>query len=59
MLIDDVLQYYQHKQINIARALKVQPNTVSRWVKQNRIPFLSQCQLELLTNGKLKANRHE
>jgi hypothetical protein len=59
MTIDEVLTYFGHKQANVARALGVCRNSICLWYKQKHIPYARQCQLELLTQGKLKANKND
>ncbi len=57
MTIDEVLTYFEHKQVNIARALGVHKQTVNVWWKEKRIPYDKQCVLEVYTKGELKANK--
>jgi len=55
MTIDEALSYYGHKQTNICKAIGVSKNSVSRWYTNNSIPYDKQCQIQVATNGKLKA----
>lgn len=56
MTIDEALTHFDHKQANIARALSVSTMTVCLWKKRKKIPFRWQCQLQVITDGALKAN---
>lgn len=56
MTIDEALTYFDHKQTHIARALGVAPMTVCIWKRKKKIPFRWQCQLQVITEGALKAN---
>jgi len=42
-----------------ARVLKVSPPSISQWINSGAIPIDRQCQIELVTNGALKADRDE
>lgn len=42
---------------NAARAMGVAPSSVSEWVSKGRVPIDRQCQAEIITGGKLKADR--
>lgn len=42
-----------------ARAFGIKPPSVSEWVKNGRIPEPRQYQAEVLTDGKLRADRPE
>ena len=46
------------KQVDLAKVLNVTPQAVNRW-KDMGIPVPRQFQIEVLTNGKLKAQRTE
>jgi hypothetical protein len=48
---------FDYKMTNIARALGVSKQLVGIWKRNNHIPYQRQCQLEILTNGKIKAER--
>jgi DNA-binding transcriptional regulator YdaS (Cro superfamily) len=56
MTPDDALKFFGSKS-EIARALGVQPPSVSEWFDNGEIPEGRQYQLELATEGKLKASR--
>jgi hypothetical protein len=59
MNIKDVLIYFNFRQTNVARALGVSRGCISHWYKIGRIPYGKQCELELITDGKLKANKED
>ena len=55
MKVREVLDYYGSQQ-GTARALGIAQGAVSRWVQQDRVPELRQAQIELLTEGRLRAD---
>jgi DNA-binding XRE family transcriptional regulator len=55
----EVMIYYGYNQSNVARALGVSRQTITHWKRINRIPYSSQCQIEIVTQGKLKADKNE
>ena len=57
MKFSEVMAYYDYKMINICRALKIARGTVLSWKKKDKIPFKTQCVLEVISNGKLKAEK--
>ena len=59
MKFSDVMAYYDYKMINICKALHVARDTVKSWKDNDHIPFKMQCVLEVITNGKLKANKED
>lgn len=56
MTIDELLDYFGNRQVNIARAMGVTKATINKWYKNKQIPEIRQYQIELLTKGKLKAD---
>ncbi len=42
-----------------ARLLKVSPPTIHGWIAAGEIPIDRQCQIEIVTEGALKADRDE
>lgn len=56
MDIDDAINHFGSKSA-LADAAEVEPPSVSLWVKNKRIPYLSQLWLEQVTEGKLRAER--
>jgi hypothetical protein len=59
MKFSDVMAYYDYKMINIINAVSVARDTVKSWKKNDHIPFKMQCVIEVLTDGKLKANKED
>jgi len=59
MKFSDVMAVYDYKMINIVRALKVSRETVKSWKEKDHIPFKMQCVIEVLTNGRVKAEKGE
>lgn len=44
---------------NAARALQVSAPTIHGWIDAKEIPIGRQCQIEILTDGALRADRDE
>jgi uncharacterized protein YjcR len=59
MKFSEVMVYYDYKMIHIARALNVSRLTVKSWKEKDKIPFTKQCELQVLSNNKLMANRDD
>ena len=59
MKFSEVMIYFDYNMSNIARALGISRQVVSRWHKNGKIPFKNQCMLEVLTNGVLKASKED
>lgn len=59
MKFSEVMSYYDYKMSNIGRAVDVARETVARWKKKDEIPFNMQCVLEVISKGKLKADKRE
>jgi len=57
MKFSEVMAFYDYKMINIVRALKIARDTVKSWKEKDKIPFKMQCVLEVLSEGKLKAEK--
>ena len=55
MTYADLIKHYG-SQVEAARALKLAPPSVYAW-KAETIPYERQCQIQIATNGKLKAKR--
>jgi hypothetical protein len=53
MTKDQAIRYFR-TQAGLCRALGIRPASVSEW---KHVPALRQLQLEIITNGKLKADR--
>ncbi len=56
MTPNDVLRYYKTK-AEIARATGCEPPSVGEWFEKGEIPEGRQYQIELATNGQLRASR--
>jgi len=56
MKLKDILKHFGTQQ-EAANAIGVEQATVSRWI--NGIPFTRQCQIQLLTGGKLVAKEFD
>lgn len=59
MKFSEVLEYYDYKTKKIAEALGISRLTVYKWKNKNAIPFDKQCQIEVTTNGKLRASKEK
>lgn len=59
MTLHDALCYFDHSQANIARALGVTQMTLCRWKRMKSIPYQYQCQLQVMSNGALKASKKD
>lgn len=55
----EVMIYYDYKKSNIARALGVARQVIYYWSLSNKIPYPRQCEIEILTNGALKASKED
>lgn len=53
----DVMIEFDYNMTTVAKKLGVTKQLVSTWKEKEHIPIERQCQLEILTHGKLKANR--
>lgn len=42
-----------------AKAMGVKPPSVSEWLDKDEVPLGRQCQAEIITSGKLKADRSQ
>lgn len=56
MKFNEVMAYYDYKIVKIINALMMTRETISRWRKNDSIPFKAQCMLEVISHGKLKAD---
>lgn len=59
MKFSEVMIFYDYKMTNVAKALNTSRQNVSLWKKENKIPYSKQCELQVITNGKLKANKDD
>ncbi len=56
MTTDEALQFFGTAAA-LARTLKIKPPSVSEWIADGEIPIGRQCQLEIITDGALRADR--
>ena len=59
MKFSEVMAYYNYKIKNIVNSLNVARDTVNSWKNNDHIPFKMQCVIEVMTDGKLKANKED
>ncbi len=59
MKFSEVMAFYDYKMINIVKALNVARDTVKSWKEKDKIPFTKQCELQVITNNKLVANKDD
>lgn len=59
MKLSEVMIYYDYNMSAIARALDVSRQYVSLWKKNDKIPFSKQCELQVITAGKLRASKDD
>jgi predicted transcriptional regulator len=57
MTLDQLFKHYG-TQVAVADALGVSQPCVSNWVKRGRIPPMQQLKVQMLTDGKLKADKN-
>jgi hypothetical protein len=59
MKFSEVMIYFDYKISNVSRFLNISRQTIYGWHDNDRIPFDKQCVIEVLTKGKLKANKDD
>ncbi len=59
MTLDEAITYYDHNHAKFCRAMGITFTSVTRWKKIGQIPFVWQCQLQVITDGALKADRKD
>ena len=57
MTKQEAIEHFGGKAINLANALGIKPSSVTQW--GDEIPEVRQYQIEVLTDGKLKAERKQ
>jgi hypothetical protein len=57
MTFAEVMAYYDYNMTRVAQALQISKQAVGKWKKKNQIPFDKQCQIQVITNGNLKADK--
>lgn len=59
MKFSEVMIFYDYNMSNIAKALDTSRQYVSLWKKEDKIPYPKQCELQIITNGKLIASKDD
>lgn len=59
MKFSEVMIFYDYNMSKIAKALDTSRQYVSLWKKEDKIPYPKQCELQIITNGKLKASKDD
>jgi hypothetical protein len=59
MKFSEVMIFYDYNMAVIARTLKISRAYVALWKKENKIPYSKQCELQVVTEGKLLANKDD
>jgi transposase-like protein len=59
MKFSEVMSYYNYNMSAIARALNISRQCIFHWRSENKVPYSKQCELEIITGAKLKANKEE
>ena len=55
----EVIKHYGDSTLLVAYNLKVSEQTIRNWVTADKVPYIAQLAIQLLTKGKLKANQDE
>lgn len=59
MTLDQVIKYFAAtSQQDLGRQIGVTQGAISQWKSAGEIPVFRQIQIEMLTSGELKADRH-
>ena len=56
MKLQEAIDYFGTKS-EMARALGIEPQSITLWVDDDRIPILRQYHIQVVTKGKLKADK--
>ncbi len=59
MKFSEVMIFYDYNMSKIAKALETSRQYVAQWKKADSIPYPKQCELQIITNGKLIANKED
>lgn len=59
MKFSEVMIFYDYNMSKIAKALDTSRQYVSLWKKEDKIPYPKQCELQIITNGKLIASKDD
>jgi len=54
--LQEAIDYFGTKS-EMARALGIEPQSITLWVDDDRIPILRQYHIQVVTKGKLKADK--
>lgn len=57
MKFSELMAFFDYNMANVARFLGVSNQTISLWKQNNKVPFGRQCEIEIKTNGQLKADK--
>lgn len=57
MKFSDVMIQFNYNMASVARAVDVSKQWILKWKQSDFVPIEYQCMLEVITEGKLKANR--
>jgi len=57
MKFSEVMIHFDYNMSNVARALNVSRQYVAVWRKKDAIPWPFQCELQIITNGELIADK--
>jgi len=58
MKFSDVMIQFNYNMASVARAVDVSKTWVLKWKQSDFVPVEYQCMLEVITHGKLKADRN-
>lgn len=59
MKFSEVMIYYDYNMSAIAKSLETSRQYVSLWKKTGKIPYPKQCELQVITKGKLLASKED
>jgi len=59
MKFSELMIHFDYKISNVSRFLNINRQTIYVWHHNDKIPFDKQCVIEVLTKGKLKANKDD
>ena len=55
----EVIKHYGDSTLLVAYNLKVSEQTIRNWIAADKVPYIAQLAIQLLTKSKLKANQDE
>lgn len=59
MKFSDIMIYYDYNMSEVAKELGISRQCVAVWKKKNKVPFSKQCEIQVITNNKLKASKED